>query len=52
MAEYSKATFGMNNKVKTRVKIHFANHMCGVFLDRFGKDISFGTAFCQQERGR
>ena len=52
MAEYSKATFGMYNGVKTRVKIHFANHMCGVFLDRFGKDISFGTSFCQQERGR
>ena len=43
MAEYSKATFGMYNGVKTRVKIHFANHMCGVFLDRFGKDISFRT---------
>lgn len=41
MAEYSKATFGMYNGVKTRVKIHFANHMCGVFLDRFRKDISF-----------
>ena len=41
MAEYSKATFGMYNGTKTRVKIHFANHMCGVFLDRFGKDISF-----------
>lgn len=41
MAEYSKATFGMYNGGKTRVKIHFANHMCGVFLDRFGKDISF-----------
>lgn len=41
MAEYSKSTFGMYNGVKTRVKIHFANHMCGVFLDRFGKDISF-----------
>lgn len=43
MAEYSKATFGMYNGTKTRVKIHFANHMCGVFLDRFGKDISFRT---------
>lgn len=41
MAEYSKSTFGMYNGVKTRVKIHFANHMCGIFLDRFGKDISF-----------
>ncbi len=41
MGEYSKATFGMYNGTKTRIKIHFENHMCGVFLDRFGKDISF-----------
>lgn len=41
MAEYSKATFGMYRGNKTRVKIEFANYMCGVFIDRFGKDISF-----------
>ncbi len=41
MAEYSKATFGMYQGKKTKVKIQFANFMCGVFIDRFGKDISF-----------
>ena len=41
MAAYSKATFGMYHGTKTKVKIEFANHMCGVFIDRFGKDISF-----------
>ncbi len=40
MAEYSKATFGMYHGKKTKVEIQFANHMCGVFIDRFGKDIS------------
>ncbi len=41
MAEYSKATFGMYQGKKTKVKIQFVNYMCGVFIDRFGKDISF-----------
>lgn len=41
MAEYSKATFGMYQGQKAKVKIQFANFMCGVFIDRFGKDISF-----------
>lgn len=41
MAQYSKATFGMYQGKKTRVTIEFANYMCGVFIDRFGKDISF-----------
>lgn len=41
MAAYSKATFGMYQGEKTKVKIQFANPMCGVFLDRFGKDINF-----------
>ena len=43
MAEYSKATFGMYQGQKTKVKIRLANYMCGVFIDRFGKDISFRT---------
>ena len=43
MAEYSKATFGMYQGQKIKVKIQFANYMCGVFIDRFGKDISFRT---------
>ena len=41
MVEYSKATFGMYQGQKTKVKILFSNYMCGVFIDRFGKDISF-----------
>ncbi len=41
MAEYSKATFGMYHGIKTKVKIEFVNDMCGVFIDRFGKDITF-----------
>lgn len=41
MAEYSKATFGMYQGQKTKVKILFSNYMCGVFIDRFGKDISY-----------
>lgn len=41
MGEYSKATFGMYSGKKTKVKIEFPNDMCGVFLDRFGKDITF-----------
>lgn len=41
MAEYSKATFGMYQGQRAKVKIQFANYMCGVFIDRFGKDISF-----------
>ena len=41
MAEYSKATFGMYQGQKAKVKIQFANYMCGVFIDRFGKDIFF-----------
>lgn len=41
MAAYSKATFGMYSGNKERVFIQFPNTMCGVFLDRFGKDITF-----------
>lgn len=41
MAEYSKATFGMYQGQKAKVKIQLDNYMCSVFIDRFGKDISF-----------
>lgn len=41
MAKYSKATLGMYHGEKTKVCIKFANHMCGVFIDRFGKDTLF-----------
>ena len=41
MAVYSKATFGMYGGEKKRVKIYFHNKMSGVFIDRFGKDVTF-----------
>lgn len=41
MASLSKVTFGMYGGQKTKVKLQVENSMCGVFLDRFGKDISF-----------
>ena len=41
MAKYSKATFGMYHGEQTKVCIKFVNHMCGVFIDRFGKDTLF-----------
>ena len=41
MAEYSKTTFGMYQGKKTKVKIRLSNYMCGVFIDRVGKDIIF-----------
>ncbi|MCR5452815.1 MAG: WYL domain-containing protein [Lachnospiraceae bacterium] len=41
MANISKATFGMYGGTKKYVKIRFENSMCGVFIDRFGKDIVF-----------
>ena len=41
MAAYAKATFGMYQGNKEKVHIQFPNSMCGVFIDRFGKDISF-----------
>ena len=44
MGEYSKATFGMYQGRKTKVKIEFEDYMCGVFIDRFGKDITFFSA--------
>jgi len=40
MAAYSKMNFGMYNGRKETVKFEFNNYMVGVFLDRFGKDIS------------
>lgn len=31
----------MNSGTKTKVHIGFPNSMCGVFINRFGKEISF-----------
>ena len=41
LRDNKKATFGMYSGSERRVKIRFANRMCGVFIDRFGKDIDF-----------
>ncbi len=44
LAEYSKMNFGMFGGEPTKVKIAFSNDMVGVFIDRFGKDISINPA--------
>lgn len=41
MASYTKANFGMYMGEIKRVTIEFPDELCGVFIDRFGKDISF-----------
>lgn len=40
MAAYSKMNFGMFHGEIKRVHISFPDYMVGVFIDRFGKDIS------------
>ena len=40
LARYAKMSFGMYGGEETKVKIAFDNDMVGVFLDRFGKDIT------------
>ena len=39
IATYSNKKFGMFGGEEEKVKILFPNHLAGVFLDRFGKDI-------------
>lgn len=39
IAAYARINFGMFGGEKVRVKLEFCNHMIGVLLDRFGKDI-------------
>ncbi len=41
VSAYSRTRFGMFNGETKRVQIAFPNHYCGLFIDRFGKDISF-----------
>ena len=45
---YSKMSFGMYHGNATQVKIAFKDELAGVFLDRFGKDISI---FDSEESG-
>ena len=40
IAKYAKMSFGMFGGQETKVKLAFDDDMVGVFLDRFGKDIT------------
>ncbi len=40
IAQYAKMSFGMFGGEKTCVKLAFENDLVGVFLDRFGRDIT------------
>ncbi len=40
LAKYAKMSFGMFGGEPTRVKIAFKTSMAGVFIDRFGRDIT------------
>ncbi len=44
LAKYAKMSFGMFGGKPTKVKIAFDNEMAGVFIDRFGRDISIYPA--------
>ncbi len=41
ITKFSKTRFGMYNGEMRKVHIQFPNSLCGVFIDRFGKDIIF-----------
>ncbi len=41
MASYARMNFGMYMGERRKVTIEFPDEMCGVFIDRFGKDLSF-----------
>ncbi|MCR5687006.1 MAG: WYL domain-containing protein [Lachnospiraceae bacterium] len=40
LAKYSRMSFGMFGGEHTKVRVAFKNQMAGVFIDRFGRDIS------------
>ena len=44
LARYAKMSFGMFGGEPTKVKIEFKSEMAGVFIDRFGQDISIRPA--------
>ncbi|WP_308755062.1 WYL domain-containing protein [uncultured Anaerotruncus sp.] len=44
MALYSKRVFGMFAGEEETVRLRFANHLAGVVLDRFGKDVFLSRA--------
>lgn len=41
MAEYSRKMFGMFNGEEENVRLQFANHLAGIAIDRFGKNVMF-----------
>lgn len=44
LAGYSKMNFGMYHGTPTKITIAFKDELVGVFLDRFGKDITIAPA--------
>ena len=44
MGSYSKVNFGMFHGDVKRVHISFPNYMVGIFIDRFGKDVTIRPA--------
>jgi predicted DNA-binding transcriptional regulator YafY len=44
MAVYSKKTFGMYGGKEEKVCLRCENHLAGVMIDRFGRDVSFFRA--------
>ena len=44
LAKYAKMSFGMFHGDQTKVKIGFHKDMAGVFIDRFGRDITIHPA--------
>lgn len=41
ITSFSKSRFGMYNGETKKVRIELPNYLCGVFIDRFGENISF-----------
>ena len=39
MSSYTKTVFGMFGGEEQKIKIRFANHLAGVVIDRFGRDV-------------
>ncbi|MBR5349170.1 MAG: WYL domain-containing protein [Lachnospiraceae bacterium] len=47
LAKYSKMSFGMFAGEPVRVKLAFKNELVGIFLDRFGRDITIRPSACE-----
>lgn len=51
-ADYAKKNFSMFNGVEEMVTLEIDNDMCGVLIDRFGKDITFVPVDANHSRVR